>query len=75
MTLIDLDPSQVGIIENLNGDSKFKTRLMEMGFSIGIKVRLINKMPFSGPITIRIRNGMLSLRKIDASKIKIKLDG
>ena len=75
MTLIDLKPSQVGIIEDLDGDSHFTSRLMEMGFSKGRKIRMIKKMPYHGPVTIQIRNGMISLRELDAWQIKIKLDG
>jgi ferrous iron transport protein B len=74
MNLVDLAPSQVGIIDELNGDSQFISRLMEMGFSKGRKIRMIYKMPFKGPITIQIRIGMISLRQLDASQISISLD-
>ena len=50
MTLLDLAPSQVGRIISLGGNPEFISRLMEMGFQEGIKVRMIQKMPLNGPI-------------------------
>ena len=45
-----------------------------MGFHEGIKVRMIQKMPLKGPIKIRIRNGMISLRHNDAGNITVRLN-
>jgi Fe2+ transport system protein FeoA len=74
MTLLDLAPSQVGRIISLGGNPVFISRLMEMGFQEGIKVRMIQKMPLNGPIKIRIRNGMISLRQNDAGNITVRLN-
>jgi Fe2+ transport system protein FeoA len=74
MTLLDLAPSQVGRIISLGGNPEFISRLMEMGFYEGIKVRMIQKMPLNGPIKIRIRNGMISLRHNDAGNITVRLN-
>jgi|TARA_B110000263_G_scaffold8963_1_gene7701 Fe2+ transport system protein FeoA len=74
MTLLDLAPSQVGRIISLGGNPEFISRLMEMGFQEGIKVRMIQKMPLNGPIKIRIRNGMISLRHNDAGNITVRLN-
>ena len=74
MTLLDLAPSQVGRIISLGGNPEFISRLLEMGFQEGIKVRMIQKMPLNGPIKIRIRNGMISLRHNDAGNITIRLN-
>jgi len=74
MTLLDLVPSQVGRIISLGGNPEFISRLMEMGFQEGIKVRMIQKMPLNGPIKFRIRNGMISLRHNDAGNITVRLN-
>ena len=73
MSILDLLPSQTGIIVSLGGTPVFQTRLIEMGFRAGIKVRLVQKMPFQGPVQLRIQNGMISLRYDDASKIKVEI--
>ena len=74
MTLLDLAPSQVGRIISLGGNPEFISRLMEMGFQEGIKVRMIQKMPLNGPIKFRIRNWMISLRHNDAGNITVRLN-
>jgi len=73
MTLLDLQPSQLGIIEELGGDSHVKSRLMEMGISENAEIRLIRKMPFKGPLTFKIRSSLISIRISDASKIIVRL--
>jgi len=74
MTLLDLGPSQVGQIISIGGNPEFISRLMEMGFHDGIKVRMVQKMPLNGPIKIRIRNGLVSLRHNDAGNIMVRLN-
>ena len=75
MTLVELPPSQIGTIVALEGNPAFKTRLIEMGFCEAEKVRVIQKLPFKGPIQLRIRNAVVSLRYQDAFKIKVQVDG
>ena len=73
MSILDLLPYQTGIIISMGGAPEFQARLIEMGFKAGIKVRLVQKMPFQGPVQLRIQNGMISLRFDDASKIKVEI--
>ena len=73
MSILDLLPYQTGIIISMGGAHKFQARLIEMGFRAGIKVRLVQKMPFQGPVQLRIQNGMISLRYDDASNIKVEI--
>ena len=40
----------------------------------GVKLRLIKKSPFSGPIQIKINNYYLTLRKEDAELITLEID-
>ena len=75
MTLVELPPFQIGTIVALEGNPAFKTRLIEMGFCETEKIRVIQKLPFKGPIQLRIRNAMVSLRYQDAFKIKVQVDG
>ena len=75
MTLVELPPFQIGTIVALEGNPAFKTRLIEMGFCEAEKVRVIRKLPFKGPIQLRIRNAMVSMRYQDAFKIKVQVDG
>ena len=45
-----------------------------MGFKPEQKVRLIRKMAFNGPIQVRIRDCIISLRYEDAACIHIELN-
>ncbi len=74
MKLTELNPDQIARIESMDGDDEFVSRIMEMGFSVGKKVRFIKGLPFKGPIQIRLRNFLVSLRYEDASKIKVDID-
>ncbi len=73
MNLTELQHGQVAQISSMDGDSDFVSRLMEMGFSNGLNVRLVKIMPFKGPVQIRIRNFLVSLRFNDAAKINVKI--
>ena len=73
MKLTELQKGQVAQIASMDGNSDFISRLMEMGFSNGLDIRLIKIMPFEGPVQIRIRNFLVSLRFNDADKINVKL--
>ena len=64
----------MGQIISIGGNPEFISRLMEMGFHEGIKVRMVQKMPLNGPIKIRIRNGLVSLRHNDAGNIMVRLN-
>jgi len=75
MTLIDLTPSQIGVIDELGGEAHYKSRLMEMGICKHVEIRLIQKMPFNGPLTFKVRSGIVSLRASDAGRIKVTLNG
>ena len=44
-----------------------KLRLAEMGLMPELKLRMIKKTPFGGPVLIKINNYYLTLRKEDAS--------
>ena len=74
MFLTDLEPSQIGRIVCFKGSDEFQFRLTEMGFKPEQKIRLIRKMAFNGPIQVRIRDCIMSLRYEDAACIHIELN-
>ena len=70
--LSEIAPKEVGIIQEIE-DGKLSLRLMEMGCVIGEEVTLNATAPLGDPIAIHVAGYNLSLRKKDASKIKIKV--
>jgi ferrous iron transport protein A len=71
--LDQLQIGQSGKISRLDLNSSEGQRFMEMGLTIGAKVKLLKVAPLGDPIEILIRGYHLSLRKSDAKLIL--LDG
>lgn len=55
-----------------NIDIKTKTRLFELGFFSGEKLKVIKKSLNGGVLLVEIRNTILSIRKKEASCVVIK---
>lgn len=72
MTLDLMKAGQEGVIVGYAEDSKTVRRLMEIGLTIGKSVIFLRKAPFGDPIEIQVGNNFLSLRRFEASLIKIE---
>lgn len=70
--LSEIKKNEIGLIQEIE-DGKLSLRLMEMGCIIGEEVKLKATAPLGDPIAIEVAGYNLSLRKSDASKIKIKV--
>lgn len=70
--LSKIKKNEIGLIQEIE-DGKLSLRLMEMGCVIGEQVKLKATAPLGDPIAIEVAGYNLSLRKNDASKIKIKI--
>ena len=69
--LNSLEPGEIAVIREFEGNSKLQSRLVEMGVLSGVTVRLIKKAPFHGPLEVKIRSYHLSLRWEDAEQILV----
>lgn len=68
MTVLKLSELPVGIPAQLTGfdpkmDEKTKANLLSMGFLPGTTLSIERIAPFGGSIAIRLRGGLLALRK------------
>ena len=70
-TLSSLEPGDTAVIRQFEGNSRMQSRLVEMGVLSGIKVRMVKKTPFQGPLEVKIRSYHLSLRWQDATQILV----
>ena len=70
--LADLQPGQSGVVTELSGPPTVKLRLLEMGLTPGIPVRVIRLAPLGDPIEIQVRGYRLSLRRTEAAAIIIE---
>ena len=69
--LNSLIPGDTAIIREFEDNSRLQSRLVEMGVLSGVRVRLIKKTPFQGPLEVKIRSYHLSFRWQDAGRILV----
>ena len=67
--LSELKPGESGVISKLVGNAQGRLRLMEMGLTPGVDVKVIHAAAFGGPLQISVRGYQLSLRREEASAV------
>ena len=72
MTLRDLKPGQEGVVVAIAAAGSMKRRIMDMGITPGVKMRVIKVAPFGDPIEVNVRGYELSLRKEEAQQIEME---
>ena len=73
--LSDLGIGQHGIIEEVEAEEQFRSRLQALGFRIGREVRLIRQALFGGPLQVQIGSINVMLRRQDATSIQLRAAG
>ncbi len=71
-TLKDLPVSHTARVVKVHGEGAIKRRIMDMGLTKGVEVRVRRMAPFGDPMEITVRGYELSLRKADAQMIEIE---
>ena len=72
ITLDKLLPGQKAEIEQFS-DLDLSLKLLEMGCTPGEIITMISYAPLGDPISIKVDNYLLSLRKKEASSVIVKL--
>ena len=71
MTLADLKPGECGYIDRLEGNTRGRLRLMELGLTPGVHVQVLRIAAFGGPLDIEVRGYQLSLRRDEAAAVRL----
>ena len=71
MFLNELEIGEKAVVAKLENSEKIKNRLKNMGLVNGVKIRVVRKASFNGPIEIKLRDFYLALRVDDAKYIKV----
>ena len=71
--LNDLKPGQEGTVVSIGEKGPMKRRIMDMGVTPGILIRVIKVAPLGDPIEVNIRGYELSIRKADAEHIEVEI--
>lgn len=75
MTLDELGLMQKATIQTVGGEGALRRRLLDMGLTPGTSVLIRKVAPMGDPIELFLRGYELTLRKDDAAKIEVALDG
>lgn len=71
LNLSNLSSGESGYITQLNGNLKIKTRLLELGFTKGTLVRVLNVSSLKNSYLLEIRGYILALRNNAVKLIEI----
>jgi ferrous iron transport protein A len=71
-TAAELQIGQSARVVEITGDDDISMRLLEMGVTPGVEVRLLGKAPLGDPLELDLRGYRLSLRKSEAARIVLQ---
>ena len=72
--LVDFKIGETGLIKKVEGEGRFRRRLLDMGVTPNTTVYLRKKAPFGDPLEITIRGYELTLRKSEAELIVLEVE-
>ena len=71
-TLKDVKIGQSAKVVKLHGEGAVRRRIMDMGMTKGVIVKVRKVAPLGDPIEVTLRGYELSLRKDDAAMIEVE---
>lgn len=71
LTLKDVKIGETCTVVKLHGEGAIKRRIMDMGITKGVVIKVVKVAPLGDPIEINVRGYELSLRKADADLIEV----
>ncbi len=71
-TLNDVKIGGSAKVVKLHGEGALRRRIMDMGITRGVELRVRKVAPLGDPIEINVRGYELSLRRSDAAMIEIE---
>ncbi|MDA0253679.1 MAG: FeoA domain-containing protein [Planctomycetota bacterium] len=74
LTLEDLPVAAEARVADVIGDDAVAIRLLEMGLTPGVVVRVMGRAPFGDPLELQIRGYRLSIRRAEAARVTLASD-
>lgn len=71
-TLENVKDGETCRVLSIAGERPIKRRIMDMGITKGVEVRLVKRAPLGDPIELNVRGYQLSVRMEDARNICIE---
>jgi Fe2+ transport system protein A len=71
-TLKNAKPGDTMRVIKITGSGALKRRIMDMGITKGVEIKVRKVAPLGDPVEITVRGYELSLRKVDAEMIEVE---
>ena len=71
-TLRDIKIGGSARVVKVHGEGAVRRRIMDMGITRGVEIKIIKTAPLGDPLEITVRGYELSLRKADAAMIEVE---
>lgn len=72
MTLNEVPVGGVCTVTKLNGTGKLRRRIMDMGITKGVEIKVVKIAPLGDPMELNVRGYELSIRKNEAEIIEVQ---
>ena len=72
MTLNELEVGKTAKVVRLNGEGAVKRRIMDMGITKGVAIKVQKVAPLGDPMEVTVRGYQLSIRKADAEMVEVE---
>lgn len=70
-TLKEVPVNDVAVVKRLHGEGPVRRRIMDMGITKGVEVKVRKVAPLGDPIELNVRGYELTIRKADAEMIEV----
>jgi ferrous iron transport protein A len=71
-TLDQLAPGQSATVARVGGQGRIRRRIMDMGVTRGVQIKVLRAAPMGDPVEYRLRGYNLSLRRSEAQMIEVE---
>ncbi|HVC95208.1 MAG TPA: ferrous iron transport protein A [Pirellulales bacterium] len=71
--LADVSLGGKAVVRSVMGGDDVSLRLLEMGLTPGVEVRLVGVAPLGDPLELDVRGYRLSVRKSEAARVEVEL--
>lgn len=75
MNLNEIKPGESCRVSDISLTGPLKRRILDMGVTKGVKVKVMKIAPLGDPIELSVRGYNLSLRKKEAENIEVTMEG
>jgi len=71
-TLAQLAVGSRAKVASIDGADELSCRLMEMGLTPGVELRVVGVAPLGDPLELEVRGYRLSVRKSEAARVRLQ---